>query len=106
MKKIINIFLVILFIAISCHKEKTVDCTIIQPNNGQEFYSDEDIKVSVAVDGSNGAIKCVHLYIDDKCYSGTSNFPYEFTIKAGYLLAGEHLIKTIAQNIEGIKGET
>jgi hypothetical protein len=107
MKKVINIFLIlILFLAVSCNKEITVDCTITSPDNGQEFYNNEDIQVSVAVDDSNGAIKCVHLYIDDKCYSGISNFPYEFTIPAGDLVPEDHVIKVIAQNIEGIKGET
>jgi hypothetical protein len=107
MKRIINIFLIlIILLAVSCHKEKTVDCKISTPHTGQEFFTDENIKVSVEVDDSKCTIKSVHLYIDNKCYRGTSNFPYEFTIKAGDILPGDRVLKIVAQNMDGIKRET
>jgi hypothetical protein len=48
----------------------------------------------------------VHLYIDDVCFSGNSDFPYQFTIPAGYLSIGNYSIKATACNNFGKETES
>jgi len=107
MKKIIYIFLTfaLIFFA-SCKKQSTPICQIISPQEGQEFYQDEDIPIQVIAEVSNGLISSVLVYIDDIYYKGTYNFPYNFTIKAGDVFSGVITIKAVAVNTEGRKGET
>jgi len=96
-----------LFFVFSCRKEQipTPVCTIVNLQAGQEFCEDEDIPVYVTVDDNNSVITSVLLYIDNKSYTGTSEFPYNFTIKAGDLLPGTYTIKVIAKNKAGKQGE-
>ena len=107
MNRVFNIFLVFtLFFAVSCKKERLPVCTITHPQDGQEFYEDEDIQIKVVADDDNGFITSVFLFIDNKSYSGTSVFPYNFTVKAGDIVSGIHNIKAVAHNNTGKKGET
>jgi hypothetical protein len=96
-----------LFLAFSCKKEQKQlpVCIITHPKAGQEFFEDEDIPVKISAPDDKIFITSVLLYIDGKCYGGTSEFPYNFTVKAGDLALGEHTIKAIATNNEGKQGE-
>ena len=64
------------------------------------------LKVYVSVNDNNSVITSVLLYIDNKSYAGTSEFPYNFTIKAGELDIGTYTIKAIVRNKDGKQGET
>ena len=106
MSKVINIFFALLIILIvSCNKNKdNYSCTFTSPQDGQEFYENEDISVSIATNdlGSNTVL----LFVDNKCYTGSSDFPCNFTIKAGNLRTGMRKISAIAQNSEGKQSES
>ena len=109
MKRALIFFLIfILFSGFSCQKEEKPSpvCTITNLQNEQEFYEDEDIPVHVSVDDKNSVITSVLLYIDNKSYTGTSEFPYNFTIKAGYLAPGVYTIKVVVRNKNGKQGES
>jgi len=110
MKQTYLFFLVlILFFGFSCKKEEkhapAPVCVIANLQDGQEFFDDEDILVMVSVDDNNSVITSVMLYVDDKSYTGTSEFPYNFTIKAGDLTVNAHTIKAVARNSNGKQGE-
>ena len=98
------IVFLLLFIT-SCHKESLTICKIITPENDREFYENEDICIEVVADDRNGTIAYVHLYIDSIGYCSLSESPYNFTIKAGILAPGVHIIKAIAKNSNGKQKE-
>ena len=101
MNRILKIFfaLMIIFI-VSCNKNKdNYFCTITNPQEGQEFYEDEDIHVYVETTDDSG--NTILLYLDDKCYTGSSDFPYSFTIHSGDLFPGKRTLRAVAQNNEG-----
>ena len=96
-----NFFLVLtplLLFSISCQKDK-FSCVITHPKNGQEFFEDENITVSIEANenGDNTAL----LYIDNECYTGTTEVPYDIIIKAGDIDTGMRTIKTVMQNNKG-----
>jgi len=105
MKRLINItFVLTLLLISSCSKSKdNYYCSIVAPQNEQEFYEDEDIQVSVET--SDNGTHTVLLYIDNKCYTGSSDFPYNFKINAGDLLPGTHTVRVKAQNNDGKQSE-
>ena len=105
MNRITTIFFVFMTLFIvSCNKNKdNYSCTITYPQDGDEFFEDENIQVCVKTN-DNGS-NTVLLFIDDKCYTGSSDFPYGFTIQAGDLLPGTHTIRAEAQNNEGKRSQ-
>jgi len=109
MKRTLIFYLIlILFSGFSCKKEEKQApvCMITNLQDNQEFFEDEDIQVNVSVDDKNSVITSVLLYIDNKSFTGTSEFPYNFTIKAGDLTPGTYTIKAIVRNIDGKQGES
>jgi len=109
MKQAIKFFLaLIIFSVFSCHKEPTPEpvCSISNIQDGQEFYENEDIQVKVTVDDRNSVITSVFLYIDNKTFAGTSEFPYNFTIKSGKLVPGIYTLKVIVRNKNGKQSNT
>jgi hypothetical protein len=104
-RNLITLLVCTLFFFLSCKEENFPDCTITNPQNGEVFSVDEDILVKVSADDANGIITSIHLYIDEVCFSGISDFPFHFTIPAGTLSVGNHSIKAVALNNSGNKKE-
>ena len=99
MNKVINIILAVtLMLVVSCKEDSTLVCTIISPKEGQEFMIDEDIQVSVITDDKNSIVSSVLLYVDNKWFKSSYNFPFHFNIEAGDIFPGMHTIRVTAQN--------
>jgi len=67
MNKTVNIFLIFsLLFVVSCKKEHAPPtCLITSPQENQEFYENEDIRINVTANGGDSDIAYVHLYINN-----------------------------------------
>jgi hypothetical protein len=107
MNKTLKIFLAfILFFTSACKEEIPPPlCSINNPHHEQEFFDDEDIPVTVIADDPNGIITSVLLVVNNKNYSATAEFPFNFTLKAGDITPGTNTIKAVAHNNTGKRSE-
>jgi len=80
-------------------------CSITNPQSNAQFNMEENITVAVTAEDTDGTITEVQLYVDSVGYDLKTVFPYNFVIKAGDLNPGTHLLKAVAKNKQGAKGE-
>ncbi len=81
---IIIIFASVLINIYSCEKEKSPSCTIVHPQNGQEFGQGDTINISVEANDPDGSIAEVKFYRDGigklPLYSPPYNYNFLITL--------------------------
>lgn len=84
---------------------KAPTCNITNPLEGAHFSTDENIPVTVVAEDADGYIVEVQLYVDNVGHSIKTAFPYNFTINAGELSPGTHVLRAVAKDNDGANGE-
>ena len=107
MSKLLHVFRVlcvvfVLLMFFSCG-ETPPGITITSPQKKQEYFKDEDIDVKAIITDTKGKSFDVQLYIDNLFINEVSSSPYYFTIKAGTVLPGEHILKVTTAGAEDLR---
>ena len=96
------IVLAFLFALSNCKKENQLpSCTIIYPNNQDEFEQGDTIAISVEANDNDGLIAEVNFYIDDVGVFSSSSLPYGYSWNTIDETTGNHTIKVIAKDNNG-----
>ena len=80
-------------------------CSITNPQNNAQFSTDESITVTVAAEDADGEVTEVQLFVDNVIHGTKNAAPYNFTINAGSLATGAHILKAVAKDNGGAKTE-
>jgi hypothetical protein len=73
------------------------------PVNKQEFFKDEDIDVRVIITDLKGKKANVQLHVDQLFIDELANSPYYFTIPAGTIPPGEHIVKISTMGVDSLR---
>jgi hypothetical protein len=88
-----------LFLFFSCGE--TIPTIIFTtPQKNQEYFKDKDIDIKVILADTKGKAFTVQLYVDDTLFGELSNTPYYFTVKAGEVPPGKHILKIMTDGAE------
>jgi len=88
------------------HVTNPPTCSIITPEPNAQFYITENVPVAVVAESAGGTISEVRLYIDNVEHSVKTELPYNFTINAGEMSAGSHILKAVAKDDKGVSAES
>lgn len=105
MKKIIILISVIAAFTGCNLFDKSPTVQIVSPSNGDVFPFNEDVTVYAEVEDPDGFIHEVRLYVDGAGINSLTTFPYEFVWNTGDSNQGEHTIKVVGEDDQGLESE-
>ncbi len=96
-------YLLILIGFLSCEKNQSPDCTIINPENNAVVTIGESFLVSVDASDPDGTITEVKLFFDNIEIVSSENSPYNFELTIDAYTPGTYPLKATAVDAEGLE---
>jgi len=97
-------FILILIGILSCEKNQSPNCTIINPENNAVVIMGESFLVSVDASDLDGTITEVKLFFDNIEIVSAENSPYNFELTIDAYTPGTYPLKATAVDDEGLEG--
>ncbi|PID27667.1 MAG: hypothetical protein CR982_05185 [Candidatus Cloacimonadota bacterium] len=79
--------------------------SIISPSNGSSFTIGDIVSIETTAE-DNGSIESIKLYVDNEILTTLTSLPFNYDWNTSNLSEGDHTLKAIATDNEGLTGES